>query len=47
MTMPLYAKGDSNWRAEENDGKGEAGRLLVPEWTERKIIIAFSILGDR
>lgn len=29
MTMPVYVKEAGNWRAEEDDGEGEAGRLLV------------------
>lgn len=29
MAMPVYVKEASNWRAEEEDGKEEVGRLLV------------------
>lgn len=29
MAMPVYLKGASNWKAEEEDGKGEVKKLLV------------------
>lgn len=47
MTMPFYVKGDSNWRAEEDNGEREFRRLLVLwPWMDRQIIIAFRVLGD-
>lgn len=39
MAMPVYLKGASNWKAEEEDGKGEVKKLLVLDGqTDRQLL---------
>lgn len=39
MAMPVYLKGASIWKAEEEDGKGEVKKLLVlGGQTDRKLL---------
>lgn len=47
MTTPFCVRGDSNWRAEEDNGEREFRRLLVLwPWMDRQIITAFRVLGN-